>query len=142
MNVCTNCSRRAEQRVAQIVRARAAACRRHELAGGIDGAAGVDVLVAPLADRVEILEREPERIDHAVALVAGWHVAVGFQPLAHGERHAAFLRLDEGLHARRRRRGRRAEEFLENVRAAQHRRGAVRVGRRHEERALAEQPVR
>ena len=62
-----------------------------------------------------------------------------FEALAHRQRDAAFLCFGERLDARRRRRGRRAEQLFEDVGAAQHRRRAVRIGRAHQERTLAEQ---
>ena len=94
---------------------------------------------APAADRVEILEREAERVDDAVARVARRIRAVRFEPRAHRARGFAFDVLDERLDVRRRRLRRRAEHVLEQPCAAQHRRRAVRVRRREQHAALAEQ---
>ena len=95
---------------------------------------------APLADRVEVLEREAERIHHAVAGVAGRLGAVLLHDLAHRAGLLAVLVLLEPFDVGRRRRRRRAEDVLENPGAAQHRRGAVGVGRGHQHAAFAEQP--
>src|SRR5579862_2891233 len=56
-----------------------------ELAGGVDGAAGV-VLVAPAPDGIEILQAEADGIQDLVAAGAGRIAPVEFGPLAERER--------------------------------------------------------
>ena len=51
----------------------------------------------------------------------------------------AFLVFLERFDVRRRRRGRRAQQVLQNVGAAQHRRGAIGIRRHHQDRRLAQQ---
>ena len=105
----------------------------------VDRGAGFAVLVAPSADGVEVLEREAERIDDAVAGVAGRIGAVRLEALAHRRRELALDVLDEPLDVRRRLRRRRAEDVLEHPSAAQHRRSPIRIRRREQHAALAEQ---
>ena len=57
-----------------------------QFAGGIDGRAGKAVLVSPHSGRVEVFEREAERIHHRVARRAGRARAMLRHQLADGER--------------------------------------------------------
>ena len=103
-------------------------------------AAAVSSTRPPAADRVEVLQREPERIDAAMArrarpdccdaraissrIVCAWPPA---------------LVLLERRHIGRRRRRRHAEDVLEDPFAAAHRRGARGVRRHRQNAALPEQ---
>ncbi len=96
--------------------------------------------VAPLARHGEILQRQAERIDHAVAAVAARRpcdAARAARAPSSASRPRGVVRF--GLDARRRRRGRRAHELVEHPGAAQHRRRAVAIGRAQQHGALAEQ---
>src|SRR4051812_28676950 len=68
-----------------------------QLSGRIDERAGPAVFRAPCADRIEILERESERVHNAMTSVARWLCPVLFHDLAHGLRLLAFLIFFESL---------------------------------------------
>jgi hypothetical protein len=109
-----------------------------EHARGVDRLTRFAIHDAPAADGVEVLEREAERIDDAVARVARRVRTVRLEPRAHGARLLPFDDLDERLDVGRRRLGRRTEHVLEQPLAAQHRGSSIRV-RGHEQHAtLAE----
>ena len=104
------------------------------------GAALTRSLVPPLADGVEVLQREAERVHPRVAARADRIGAVLLHPLAHRQRPCRRCSLSfERRHVRRRRRRRRAEQVLEHPLAAHHRRGAVRIRRDRQNAALPEQ---
>ena len=98
------------------------------------------VLDAPRAGRVVVLERQAERVDHAVARVARRVLAVLLHALAHRQRPAAAgrLHLVELGHVGRRRRRRAAEQHFHHPLAAIHRRRAIGVRRQHQDAAVAE----
>ncbi len=101
VSVCTNCVGSREQCFTQVdgpVDDRAI----RELARRVDRDAGLAILDAPGADRVEVLEREAERIHDAVAAVAGGIGAMHLEPLADRLRLLAFLGLGERLDVGRR----------------------------------------
>ena len=102
VSVCTNCSGRLMSATAKIGRA---ADRRavDQLAGRVDLRAGVSVLSSPLANGVEVLEREAKRIHHAVAGVARRLRAMLLHDLAHRARLLAVLVLLERFDVGRRR---------------------------------------
>jgi hypothetical protein len=117
-----------------------------EGAGVRQGAGGVHrgarfVYGAPGADRVEVLERESQRIHLRVARGAGWILPVILEPRP--DRLAFSLRslVAERRHVWRRRRRRSAEDVFEQPLAAQDRRGAVGIGRDGQEAGMAEQPA-
>src|SRR3569833_2070261 len=110
-----------------------------ELATRIDHRRGLMILVAPAADGIEVLKREPQRIEDAVALIARGIGAMSLHPLSYGLGLLAIHVFLQRFHARRRRMWRCARDVLQNPGAPLHRRGAVRVGGPHEEAALAEQ---
>ena len=80
------------------------------------------------ADDVEVLEREAERIDHAMTRDARRIRAVLLHPLAHGEEPPlrGGFRILERRHVRRRRRRGSAEQHLQHPLATLHRRRPVR----------------
>src|SRR5262249_12605773 len=99
------------------------------------------IALAPLADRVEVLEREPRRIDDAVAARAGRIGTMRLDLLAqrlglHGARLVALL---ERRHVWRRRNGRRVEKRAEDVLPAVHRRCSGGDRGERQDAALAEQ---
>ena len=109
-------------------------CRRVD-----PGAGGVDV--SPLADRVEILERQPQFVHLRMAAGAHRIRAVLRHLLAHRQhlrRVPLFLQLG---HVCRRRRRCRAENVFQDPLAADHRRGPVRTRRPGQNRALSQQPA-
>ena len=96
----------------------------------------------PLADAVEVLEREAERIHHAVAARARRVLAVLLQPLAHATSAPRPLSFSfECRHVRRRRRAAACQDVLQDPLAAQHRRRPVRIRRHRQDAALTEQPA-
>ena len=100
------------------------------------------VLDAPRAGDVEVLEREAQRIDHAVARVAARVVAMLLHALARRQHLAAFVRLHrivERRHVGRRRRRRRCQQHFHHPLAALHRRGAIGDRGQRQDAALAEQ---
>ena len=108
--------------------------------------AGVDRLIrrlavdgAELSDGVEVLQGQSHRIDHAMALPARGVGAVLLQTRANRRRLLTRALREIAFHAGRRRRRRRADDLFEHPGAAQHGRGAIRIGRLHQDRALAEQ---
>ena len=110
-----------------------------QLAHGVDLGAREAVDAARLAGGIEALEHEADGIDGRVAGEALRLLAVGLQQLAHGGGLLVGVggrqRLDRGRRDGRRR----AHDALEHVGAAQHRRGAVRIGAGHQHAALAQQ---
>ena len=103
--VCTNWSGLRQQRIAQ--RIRPIQLDAVQVAIRFDHRSRFAIFRAPGADRIEVLEREAQRIDDAVAGVAGRVLAVSDHALAHGLRQAARVFL-ERFHAWRRSGGRRA----------------------------------
>ena len=106
-----------------------------QLSRRVDRTAGF--LRAPRADRVEVLEREADRIHHLVAAsrTSGWRDA---PPSARAASSASdLLRCRLQLrHVRWRRRHRQAHDVLEDPFAAQHRRRSLGVRRHREHAAL------
>src|SRR6185503_3292667 len=127
----------AEQLVAQVHRA--FDYRAVQIVAGVDDRARLTILVAPGPDGIEVLEREPDRIDDAVAGIARRIRAMGDHALAHGLRLLAVHVLLERFDTRRRCMRWRAGDRLENPGAATHGRSAIRVRHAEEEAALAEQ---
>ena len=138
MKVRTSDARPLQQRLPQIV-------RPGERRAVVERARRIDrravVLDAPRAGDVEVLERQADRIDHAVARRARRVRAVLLHALAHRAQPAVFRlrRRFEVRHVRRRRRRRRAEQHFHHPLAAQHRRGAIGVRRQRQDAAVAEQ---
>ena len=129
-----------QQRVAQIVGSfdwRAVG----QLARGIDRGAGIAITISPHAGRIEVLERQPERIHDRVTRrtrrvrsMLGDHLADGQRP----RRADVFL-----VQRRDVLRGVcrwHAYQVCEDEGPPQHRRRPVRVRRRHQHGAFAEQP--
>lgn len=92
------------------------------------------------ADRVKALEQEPRRIHDRVAAVARRVLAVLFQALAQGARVAAHV-VEVQVHVARRRRHQLAQHALQDVLAAQGRRGLGRM-RVHGQKRAAHQEAR
>ena len=93
------------------------------------------------ADRVEVLEREAQRIHDLVADGARRVRPVLFHPLAQRVRLAVVLVFLERRHVGRRRQRRRAEQVVQDPFAAHHRRGSIGVRGDHEDAALPEQTL-
>ena len=94
---------------------------------------------APLADAVEVLERQAERVHHVVTARAGRVLPMLRDPLAHRQHGRGKRRRLELGDVRRRRRRRDAEQVLENPLAADDRRRAIGIRRHREDAALPEQ---
>jgi hypothetical protein len=79
--------------------------RQHR--AGVDRGLGFEIDGLPAADGVEVLERETDRIDHAVALPAPRFGAMTFEPRAKRLRRLPLGLGQIGIDVRRRRRWRR-----------------------------------
>ncbi len=134
-----------EEHVLVLQQRRAQAVRAGHLRAVVEIADRIDevavVANAPAAGDVEVLEREAERIDHAMAGVALRIGAMLLHALARRQHHVAGfgLGLVERRHVRRRRRRRRREQHFHDPLAAQHRRGAIGDRGQREDAALPEQ---
>ena len=130
-----------DQRPAQIVRSVDRRAVR-QLAGGVDRRQRVGIVGAELAHRVEVLQREPERIHHAVTREAGRRSrgaaraaraasCAGWPRLFSGSDGTSSGGSDGGVPSRRSR--------IHAPRST----GDVRFGirRQHQDRALAQQAV-
>src|SRR3954447_3327723 len=98
-----------------------------QLAGGVDRTAGV-VEVAPAADRVEVLQPEPDRVEHIVTIRADGIGPVHFGALAQGQGGGLVALLFQGWHVGRRWWDVLAEHLFQHPQAAVHGAGAVRKG--------------
>ena len=97
----------------------------------------------PCAGDVEVVQRQADRIDHAMARRARRIRAVLLHPLAHGA-EPSILRLRGRLevgHVRRRGRRRRAEQHFHHPLASKHRRRAVGVRGERQNAAVSQQPL-
>ncbi len=134
---------RAREPIGRIEQQRAQARQPVDRGAAHRAAAGVHRLPRfvdgpPAANRVEVLEREAERIDHRVAAAAHRIAAMLGQPFADGRRRRSRLRFRQTrVDAGRRRRHGHAEDVVEQPFAAQHRRRAIRIGGRGQQRAVA-----
>ena len=95
---------------------------------------------SPRTDGIELFEREAKRIDHRVTTRTAWIRPVLCQPLPNRRRrdvrlHFREVRVDAG---RRRGRGQ-PENVVQQEFAAQHRRGAIGIGRRRQQRPVREE---
>ena len=97
------------------------------------------VLHAPRANRVEVLEREPDGIHDAVTRRTRRAGAMLFERLSSGARLLGLLFVVQRRHVVGRRRRRHADDVLEHPLAAQHRRRAMRVRGGQQDGALAQQ---
>ena len=100
---------------------------------------GCSVRGAPLAQRVEVLQAESERIHTRVTARAGGVRAVLLEHLAHGGCLCRLRLVEIRVHARRRRRHRSRQNVLEQPLAANRGRRAMRIGRNRQDARLAEQ---
>src|SRR5215831_16148995 len=105
----------------------------------VDGRARIEVLASPCSDRVEILERESQRVHDAVTRITRWIRAMLLHDFANRFRFLAFLVFLESFNVGRRRRRRRAGDVFQDKGAAKDRRGAIGIRRHHQNAALAEQ---
>ncbi len=141
VSVCTNCSGLASSALRRSSGPLTLRAIR-QLARRVEDVAREAIHLAVLADGVEVLEREAERIHHAMTRVATRVLAVLLAQLAESRLRLARHLLGKVADVRRRRTRRRAADALENPRSTQHRRRAVRVRREHQHPALPSRPRR
>ena len=126
---------------AAVLRGTRAGCRRSRRTDSmVASMSAPTVLVAPAPDRVEVFEREAERVHTAMAGGADRVLPVRLHPLAQRRRPgrvALLQRRDVG----RRRRRRRAEQRFEHPLPAQDHRRPVGVRRDGQQARVTEQPV-
>ena len=129
-----------DQRPAQIVRSFDRRAVR-QLTGSIDRRQRVGVVGAELSHRVEILQREPERIHHAVTGETRRIRAVLLEPRPQCLRRLAASVLRQCRDVERRVGRRRAEQAVQYPGATQHGRRAIGIRGQHQDGALAQQAV-
>src|SRR5262245_60807603 len=115
------------------------ACAVWKRARGINGDAVA--CRAPLAKRVEVLEREPQRIHAHVADRARWILPVRLHLLTDRHRLRVRVALVQQRDIRRRRWRWRAENIVEQPSSAQNRRGPIWIRGHGQDAALAEEPA-
>ena len=128
----------AQQRLSKRLAGCRSSCRRSAIVALIGAPL---VVFAPPPGRIEVLQREAQRIHRGVAARADGVAPVLLHALAQRSRLALRVVLFQGRHVRRRRRRRRPQQRLEDPLAAQHDRRPVRIRRHRQHARLPQQPL-